>query len=218
VRGEDDSASLGRLGVHCLPELAASAGVHARRRLVEDEQLRIGQQREGEPQPLLLTARALPHLACHETVQPRPAHDVVDTRVRVVQGGDSPHRLSHAEVAQQATGLQDGRHLPGNHGAARRGAQHLDRARRGWHQAQRDVERGCLAGTVRAEERDDLAGRDLDVDTVDRHDGLVPGATRVLLAPCGDAHSGRGHDHMITDRAHEVNTLHMKPRDAACLA
>ena len=65
--------------MHRLPELAAGAGVHARRRLVQDEQLRIGQQRGGEPQPLLLTARAFPHLAGNETLQSRPAYDEIRT-------------------------------------------------------------------------------------------------------------------------------------------
>src|SRR5262245_53239617 len=89
--------------------------------------------------------------------------NVVDTRVRAVQGGDGAHRVFDRHVAQQPAGLQNGRHLPGDDGAARRGTQHLDRARCGRHQAQHDVERRRLAGTVRAEERDDLSGRDLEV-------------------------------------------------------
>ncbi len=81
--------------------------VHAGRRLVEDEQSGVGQQREGEAQPLLLAAGALGDPPVREGIQPRSGDDVVDWGVSGIRAGNDPHRLADGEVAQQATGLQD---------------------------------------------------------------------------------------------------------------
>ena len=60
VRREEHRAALLGVLADGGPEVAATGHVHARGRLVEDQQLGVRQQRHGEPQPLLLAARALP--------------------------------------------------------------------------------------------------------------------------------------------------------------
>ena len=60
VRGEEDRASTCGVGMDGLPEATAPLDVHAGGRLIEDEQGRVGYQRHGEAQTLLLAAGALP--------------------------------------------------------------------------------------------------------------------------------------------------------------
>ena len=71
----------------------------------------IGLRRE--PQPLLLTPGARLDRAAGDLDDPRALHDDGCPPGHAVQRGDGPNGLAHREVAQQAAGLQHGRHLPG---------------------------------------------------------------------------------------------------------
>ena len=66
-------------------------------------------------------------------------------------------------------------------------AEHLDLARVGLGQALADLDGRRLAGAVRAEQAEALAGLDVEVDPVDGHDVLVG------LAKAADAQGGAGH-------------------------
>ena len=63
VRREEHGAALLGVLADRGPERAPALDVHAGGRLVEEQQRRVGEQRHREPQPLLLTARALADLA-----------------------------------------------------------------------------------------------------------------------------------------------------------
>ena len=56
VGGEDDRATKGSVVADRLPEVASAFDVHSLGRLVEEEQLRIGQQRHGEAKALLFSS------------------------------------------------------------------------------------------------------------------------------------------------------------------
>jgi hypothetical protein len=70
VRREDDRPARRGVIADGLPEVAPALHVHSLGRLVEDEQLRIRDQRHGEPQPLLLSPRALPDPPARVAVMP----------------------------------------------------------------------------------------------------------------------------------------------------
>ena len=59
VGGEDDGTAAPASSRIAVQKSCRPRDVHAGGRLVEDQQLRVGQQRHGEPQPLLLAAGAL---------------------------------------------------------------------------------------------------------------------------------------------------------------
>ena len=56
VGGEDDGAAVVSGLVHLGPEVTPSIDVETHRRLIQNQEIRIGQHRQGEAQPLLLTA------------------------------------------------------------------------------------------------------------------------------------------------------------------
>ncbi len=58
------------VGAHGVPELLARAHVHAGGRLVEDHQVGVGDQRQGELQPLLLASRAGLHAPVGDRASP----------------------------------------------------------------------------------------------------------------------------------------------------
>ena len=75
------------------PEVAATLDVHAGRRLVEDEQLGVGQQGHREAQPLLLAARALADHAVADVADAGPLQDLVDRSGLREQRRGQLHRL-----------------------------------------------------------------------------------------------------------------------------
>ncbi len=73
VRGEQHGAAALRVPADGRPEVPASLDVHPGGRLVEDQQLRVGQQGHREPQPLLLAAGALADQPVADVARCRPA-------------------------------------------------------------------------------------------------------------------------------------------------
>ena len=146
------------------PELAPALDVHAGGRLVQDQQVGVGQQRHRESQPLLLAARALADQPVRDRGDPGPAQDLAAGRCALgEQAGGVPGGLGHGEVLEQPAGLHD-----------RRDQAALDRlprvmpvprpGRRRLRQAEDHVDRGGLARAVRPEQRHDLARRDGQVN------------------------------------------------------
>ena len=176
VRGEDDGATPLGLGLHRLPELLAGAHVHAGGGLVEQQQVRFGQQGEREAQPLLLAAGALAHLAARDAGGAGALQRRVDGDVRGVAGGDHGDGFADGQVVEQAAGLEHGAHATGAHGGLRGPAQNGESARGRGREPQHHVEERGLAGAVGTQERDDLAALDLEVDAGDRMDGPRTGA------------------------------------------
>ena len=176
VRGEDDGAPALGIGVDGLPEAAAPLDVHACGRLIEDEQCRIAHERHGEAQALLLASGALLDDARGEVGDAGAAHGLLCIDSMGEEARRQLHRLTHGDVGQEAGGLHDcgdqapvGRlaraHPEDSRIAAGRAAQSQDH-----------VDRRRLARTVGAQEGDDFAGADGQVDTVDGGDvteGLV---------------------------------------------
>ena len=109
VRREQHGAAAGGVGADRGPEGAPALDIHARRRLVEDQQARVGQQRHREPQPLLLTARAQADAAVGDLGDAGALHDLGDGPGVGEQARGEFEGLLDRDVLEQAAGLQHGR-------------------------------------------------------------------------------------------------------------
>ncbi len=78
VRREDDRPPARGFVAHRGPELPSGVDVHPGRRLIEDEQVGIGEERQCEPQTLLLAAAAGGHAPSCQGGDACPAHDRLD--------------------------------------------------------------------------------------------------------------------------------------------
>ena len=163
-RRDDDREPLVVEGVQDLPELAARHGVDARRRLVEEEEGRARQERRHERELLLHAARERAGEACAEAVEADASEEVPRTPFSFggrhgVQAGAQREVLVEGEVLVQREALRH--EAEGDvvaHGPAGRRAE----------EASDDAEEGRLAGAVGPDEREHLAARDREVDSVQR--------------------------------------------------
>ncbi len=162
---------------HNPEDLARDDGREAERRLVEHQQSRPRQERAREREHLLLAARQRPRLLVSPLLEPG---EVAEHRREV---GPPEHVAAHAQVlpdgqfGEDAATFGDVRDPGSRHCLRRRPAEPLA--------AEHDVtgpahgsgdgaERGRLAGSVGAEERDDLAVGDRQRHAVQRDDLSVP--------------------------------------------
>ena len=109
VRREQHGAAAAGVRADRRPEVPPALDVHAGRRLVEDEQVGVGQQGEREAQPLLLAAGAGADAPVGDVGDPGPLEHLADRAARVrEQARRQAHGLGDGEVLEQAAGLQDG--------------------------------------------------------------------------------------------------------------
>ena len=150
-----------------LPRGAARRGIEARRRLVEEDQLGVADQRERDVEPAALAAgergRALIGLRGQADERKR----LIDVARRRVVAGVERDALAHREARLGPGFLQ---HDPDPRAPAagrlpRVRAEHLDLAAARLAKALEDLDRGRLARPVGPEEREDLPAPDLQVDT-----------------------------------------------------
>ena len=168
--GEDDGRAALGLGVHRLPKVAAGVDVHAGGRLVEDDELGVGEQGQGESHPLLLAARALADLAFGDFREIRALQDFADRAARRQHAGDHGDDFVNRVLAKEAAALQKGRQPAVVYGLARIPAENGDRPGVGPREVEDHVERRGLARAVGAKKRDDLAAVDGERHAVDRVD------------------------------------------------
>ncbi len=170
MRREQHGASARRVRPDRAPERAASLDVHARRGLVEDEQTRVAEKRHREPEALLLAAGAHADAPVCERRDSGALHDLVDGAGVDEHAGGELEGLAYRDVLEEAAGLEDGGDEAVGDRRARCLAEHLDLALVGVGQPEEHVDRRGLTGAVGAEERDDLALADREVDAVDGAD------------------------------------------------
>ena len=94
------------------------------------EQVGVGQQGEGEAQPLLLAARARADPAVGDVGDPGPFEHLTDGAGAGEQARRQTHGLGDREVLEQAAGLQDGGDAPRADGVRGRTAEDLHGPRR----------------------------------------------------------------------------------------
>jgi hypothetical protein len=183
VRREQHRAALLGVAADRGPEGSAALDVHAGGGLVEQQDGGVGQQRHREAEPLLLAAGALADPAVGEAGDGGVREDRVDGLGVGEQTGGVLDGLPDGQVLEQATGLHHCGHEAADDRLAGREAEHLDEPGGRPRQAEQHVDGGGLAGSVRTEERDDLALLDPQVDAahgvyVSEALGEVPQADR----------------------------------------
>ena len=153
-----------------LPRAPPGSRVEARRRLVEEEQFRVADQRKAHVEPALLPAGQPGHAVVGLLREPDQLDRLVHPARRVVVAGEELDRLAHSELRVHAAVLEhdpdplapllagirrvdaEHRHLPG--AALAVALENLDGRR--------------LACAVRTQEGEDLAAGDLEIDAPDR--------------------------------------------------
>jgi len=158
VRGEEERAALRGLGAHRLPESAAGQRVHAGRWLVEDQEVRVAGQRQGQAHALTLATGELGEGTLGQLREVRTLQELVSGDRVGVHRGHQVDRVADLVVAGHRAALEHCPHEGAAHGLARAHVVDTDLALRGGGQAQDEVQERALARTVDAEERHDLAG------------------------------------------------------------
>src|SRR6185436_6103893 len=153
----------------------ARGGVEAGRRLVEENQLGVADQRQPEVEPAALAAREPPDPLVPLLLQADELdHFVHRARLAVVAGEEAQH-LGGSERLVHGRGLQhDADLLPPLAARERRvGAEHLHLARVALAVALEDLDGGRLAGAVGSEQAEHLTALDLEVDPAHRLERAV---------------------------------------------
>jgi hypothetical protein len=149
-----------------LPGGAARGGVESRGRLVEEQHLRVADQAQAEVEPAFLPPgeRADPRRAL--LLEPDEPDHLVDVQRLPVVAGEELQALGDAQVRIHRRRLEDDSDSipPVEAGSLWVLAEHLDRSAVARPVALQDLDRCRLAGAVGAEQSEDLARRDLEVD------------------------------------------------------
>src|SRR3954469_600577 len=107
VRGQQDRLPQVAQRADRRPGVAARGGVEARRRLVEEDQLRVADQRQPEVEGPQLAAGQLARLGVVLALQPDQGDDLVGVAGVRVHAAEVLERLADADVVVEARLLQD---------------------------------------------------------------------------------------------------------------
>ncbi len=165
--GENNGQAIGGKVRERIPEFAARHGIDARGGLVEQQHARLRNQRAGQRQLLL-------HAAAQPAGQPMfEAVHVEHAQIAASAPGDLIRRHA-AQIADVADVFGDGeirieaerlRQIAGVRARfAGRHAENFRRAGGGFHHSGEDLERGGLACAVRADQSEDFAVADFEID------------------------------------------------------
>jgi len=158
-----------------VPELPARLRIEAGGRLVEEEQLGIAHHRARQREPLLLSTAQLPHPCMALLAELHQVDHLVHAAAARVEAAEQPHGLLHRELLGELRLLElDAEPLAqGALVAVPPLAEHLDHPLVGNREALADLDRGRLAGAVRAEQPEALARGDREIEPVDGDDVAV---------------------------------------------
>jgi len=175
VRGQEDGLAKTAQRADRLPGAAPRAGVEAGRRLVEEDQLRVADQRETEIEPPALAAGEPPRTRVALLLEPDQLDHLVDGARMLVVPGELAQLLRDGEVLVHGRGLEHNADpsSPAEAGCLGVRPEHLDLAGIPPTVALEDLDGRRLAGSVRSEQAENLAGADLEVDALDRFEVVV---------------------------------------------
>ena len=151
------------------PDVGPAERVERRCRLVEEHELRVPEQRDTQPEPLLHPLREAAHGVVGTIGQPDPVERLVDGSPSIGGGDPAEPRVEREDLAGVQPGLvaeelgQVADPRPGR-AVAERGAEDATAARRRPGEAEQELDRGRLAGAVGTEQPDDLATPDDQVE------------------------------------------------------
>ncbi len=181
---------------HQLPHVLAQFDVDAGGRLVEKQDLRLVRQGLGDHQAALHAAREHADLGVFLVPQRELPEHFFDQR-RIGRLAEQPARKPHGRRRRlEGVGGQFLRHEPD--ARARRAvirknvvAVDQDRAARRLHDAANRRDQGRLAGAVRAEQRENLAVADVQVDVFQGLEARSIGLIEMRDGDCGRHAAGR---------------------------
>src|SRR3954452_4831068 len=194
VRREQDGLAEVLQRAHDVPRRAASGGVEAGRRLVEEDQLGVADEGEREVEAAELAAAERPRVRIGLLAEARELDHLVYVARGGVEASPMRDRLAHRDVPVHARALEHDAHPLAQLVGALLGvvAEHGHDAARPRPVALEDLGRRRLPRAVRAEQPEDLARRDLEVDPAD---GVMVAVALVQVADedcgCGGAHRRR---------------------------
>src|SRR5919202_2460134 len=110
VRGEQNGLPQRLERAHSVPRVAPSGGIEPRRGLVEEDQLRVADQRQREVQASQLATRQGPRPTVLLLAEPGQLDDLVDVAWGGVEVRPVLEQLADAEVAVDTRALQDDAH------------------------------------------------------------------------------------------------------------
>ena len=136
--------------------------------LVEEQQLRLPDDAEGDIEATTLTPGEAGDAVGRLVLQPDRGNDLVDLPRVVIEGGCAAQRFARSEQIQAGGGLQHDTDpvAPGPPGPLGIDAEDADLATVPLAEALEDLHRGCLARTIGSEQGEDLARGDVEVDAV----------------------------------------------------
>ena len=177
-----------------LPGRRPSVRIHARSRLVEEHHFRTAHQREGQGQALTLAGRHAPHQDLPGGDEPDPLEQLLRIVGLVIERGKESQRFQAADARGEATLLEHHAHSRSQRPGIgdRIQPQHADRSLIGPAVSLENLHRRGLAGPVRSEQAEHLAGHDVERQTVDRSILAVTLFERRDL-DCRYRHGHRGH-------------------------
>ena len=178
VRGQHDGRAAFRELAHVRPEIASQLDVDARGRLVEEEHRRIVHQRLGDQEAPLHSAGECSRIRVALVAQPEISQDRVDAgaiQPYAEIAGLEPERLFDGEEGIEVDLLRD--QTDGAAGEAivahDVAAEHLHGAFAGERGSRHQADQGRLSGPIGAEQREDLAAVDVEVDVIESGEGAV---------------------------------------------
>src|SRR6185369_6977849 len=150
-------------------------GIEAGRRLVEEDQLRVADQRQAEVEPAPLPAREPTRTRVALLLEPDQLDHLVDRPRVLVVAGELGQLLGDGDVLVHGRGLQQDPYPspPVEPGGLRIGAEHLYLAGIASAVALEDLDRRRLAGAVRPQQAEDLSRAELEVDAFQRFEVAV---------------------------------------------
>jgi hypothetical protein len=170
VGGEQDRLALVAQATDQLPGPPAGLGVEAGGRLVEVDQLRVADHAEGEIEPAALAARERDDSGVELVGQAGERDHLVGRPPARVGGSVEVDRLADREVGLDAALLEDDPDPVAEPGLVVLGvcAEHRDLAGAAGPVALEDLDDGRLACAIGAEQSEDGAPRDLEIDPFNR--------------------------------------------------
>src|SRR5438067_10039617 len=175
VRRQEDRLAERAQGADRLPGPPPGAGIEAGRRLVQEDQLGIADEREAEIEPAPLAAGEPARAGVALLFEPDQPDHFVDRPGALVVAGELGELLGNGEVLVHGGGLEHDADAgaPVEAGVGRIDAEHLYLPAVASPVALKDLNRRRLAGSVRAEQAEDLARTELELDALQRFELAV---------------------------------------------
>ncbi len=165
--GEEDGFAAGGEGADLGPEGAAGLDVHADGGLVEEDDVGVAGEGEGEEGALLLAAGEIAELLVHDAVEAGDADELGDGHGRGIVAAEEVDVLADVEHLGGVADLEHGSDAGAGGGVAGVSAEDAGAAGGGGGEAEQEADGGGLAGAVRAEQGDDLAGVEGEAEAVE---------------------------------------------------